>query len=320
MKSLKLFIFLISVFLVRCKKEYETIPSVRFRVISTPVNASINSMAFPKSSLGFAVCANGSLLKTTNSGSTWSIDSTFSYSAYHLTKIIFPDSLTGYILATDNFSNGHTLKSTNSGSSWTENTYSDPEDISFPTASIGYMLTSTYQYKTTNGGLYWNAMNFPSSFEPSLISFANKDTGFVRDFDGYLYITQNGGVSWTQQNSPLGHARQIRFKSSKLGYAIDGGGNIYSTSNGVDWATNYTASASTAFQLLAIDVYGQTGIAVGENSIVVSRDQGQTWEFRRTDTGITPQATLKDIHMINEVAGIACAENGSLYRIELGDK
>lgn len=324
MKQIYIYCFLFSFLLFSCKKEYEVVPSVTLTPIATPTSSSINKMAFPKPSIGYAVCSNGELLKTTNSGDSWLADSNFSFPGYKLLKIMFPDSLVGFILAEDAFGSGRILKSTNGGTSWVDYTNGNigPIDMCFPTRLVGYILTSTYQYKTTDGGQYWSNMPFPSSsFEPFLISFANKDTGYVRDFDSELYQTLNGGNTWTQVFSPVGSAREIRFKSSTQGYAVDGGGSIYTTTNsGITWNTTFASSSSTEFQLLAVDVYNQTGFAVGDLSIVVSKDKGQSWEFRRTDIGITPQVTFTDVHMTSDAGGIACATNGTIYRITLGSQ
>jgi photosystem II stability/assembly factor-like uncharacterized protein len=324
MKQISIYCFLFSIVLFSCKKDYEVVPSVKLTPIASPTSSSINKMAFPKAAIGYAVCDNSDLLKTTNNGDSWFVDSNFSFPGFKLIKIMFPDSLVGFILAEDGFGTGKILKSTNGGTSWINFTNGniDPIDMNFPTKLVGYILTSTYQYKTTDGGQFWSNMSFPSSsFEPFLISFANKDTGYVRDFDSELYQTLNGGNSWTQVFSPVGGAREIRFKSGTNGYAVDGGGSIYTTTDGgMAWNTAFASSSSTEFQLRAIDVYNQTGLAVGDLSIVVSKNNGQSWEYRRTDVGITPQVTFTDVHMTSDASGIACATNGTIYKIILGSQ
>jgi hypothetical protein len=305
-----------------CKKEYDRVPAIKITAISSPVTDDINSMAFPKSNLAFAACEDGHLLKSTDNGNTWKIDSTFNPANRSLKKIMFPDSLTGFILLEANFSTNQILKTTNGGLTWSGNITGnyDPIDFSFPTAMTGYILTSTYQYKTTNGGTFWNTMPYPvgTSFSPDLISFANRDTGFVKDFDNKLFRTLDAGNSWSQVYSGVGASRQIKFKSSRIGYSVDGGGNIFTTSNnGVTWTSAFESTSETEFELYSTDWYENTAVAVGNLSVVVSKNSGQTWEYKRNQDGITIQTTIKDVHLISASTAIACGIGGHFYRIEL---
>lgn len=317
---------IISLTFFSCKKDETVIPTVRVTSI-TSINVQVNKMCFVNSTLGFAACNESELYKTTNGGSSWSIVSTFpevidSYlNIADLTDIHFTSANNGFVLG-----GGFVYKTTDGGSTWTQIQLGGNLEFTcmdFPTATCGYIAANTAIYQTTNGGANWYQITKPSyDCEPYKIAFATPDTGLVTDyFNDYTYFTTDGGNTWSDEyNYKINYARQIKFISKTEGFAI-GTGTIYKTSDkGVTWSTVNESTTETEFMLSGVDANSSLGLAVGDMSIFVSKNNGNDWEYRLTDQGINLDDWLTDVHVINSTSAIASSQSGTFYKIELGDQ
>lgn len=87
--------------------------------------------------------------------------------------------------------------------------------LQFPSSQVGYALSASRIFKTTNGGDSWDivrdAIAMDLNFTFSAMSFMNTTTGWVAGggLTGYpnpnhtIFYTTNGGQSWSAQESPL---------------------------------------------------------------------------------------------------------------------
>jgi photosystem II stability/assembly factor-like uncharacterized protein len=311
--------------LFSCKKDKTVIANLQVDAIYSGGN-TINKIAFISASVAFAACDNGILLKTADGGYNWDSVASFSATTDNLLSIQFPTTTTGFVLGGGAF-NGNIYKTIDGGTTWTKLSMNagtiDPSFCSFPTANIGYCLTSTYTYKTTNGGQSWFSItNLPSSsFDPWTITFCSKDTGFVTDFNRYLFRTTNGGTTWTQIYSGAGSAFKIYFSGTKDGLAVVMADEIYQTTDGgTNW---YRASQTPAysndtdFRLLSVDLLGSNGFAVGDYSITVTKDGGSSWEYLYNQNGVNEPEEFTDVHMISSTSAIASTLSGKIYKITL---
>ena len=313
-------------FSAACKKDKTVIPTVRFMQLSAPVNGAINKMHFFDASTGFAVCDSGILLKTTNGGISWNTVSSFPIISGDLHDIQFPSATVGYIHAFDDYGNGLVYKTSDGGNTWAKlalGSGNEPDAVSCPTPLVIYCFNETYYpYKSTDGGYSWSAL-YSFTGHGYLSAFANKDTGYVCDyFDHEILKTTDGGSTWTTLSS-IDFAMNIKFESSTTGYMIVGGNKpVYKTSDGgSNWWQQSIGSSETGGTLHGIDIASSGGIAVGEETIWVTKDGGETWEQRYNDKGVTIKGiTLKDVYMINDQSAIACSSEGFFYKIEFGEK
>jgi len=122
---------------------------------------TFNTISFVDANIGFATSNNGSVSKTTNGGSSWSIVGSLSA----VSNLSFPSANVGY--ATDD---SWLYKTTDGGNNWTQLTQININNIEFVTDNIGYGFFSNMLYQTTDGGDNWSMIN-DNSIGLSLLSF-----------------------------------------------------------------------------------------------------------------------------------------------------
>lgn len=153
--------------------------------------AELYCVDFPTSLVGY-VGAAGGILKTTNAGTVWAMNS---MPGVNIREIWFVSADTGY--AAGNSSGvGVFLKTTNGGTTWTP--------VINPITPTAYSLTGTgYDtlylgsgnrlYYTTNGGQWWNYFpNMPGIYN-DVEFLGNTDSAYAVGNGGLAYKTGNGG-------------------------------------------------------------------------------------------------------------------------------
>lgn len=61
---------------------------------------------------------------------------------------------------------------------------------------FGYILGNPTLLITRDGGRRWTALKFPSTLNPTAVSFVNPATGWLTTGNNVLYRTTNGGITW----------------------------------------------------------------------------------------------------------------------------
>lgn len=160
----------------------------------TEANCHISSICFSYATIGFAACADGKLLKTTNSGANWYLANT-GFVTDHLTSVCFPSYQVGYVVG----HNGLIMK-TNDGwvSSFMFQTSGVSEalnSVHFVDDYVGYAVGHYGTIiKTTNGGDDWINISYGTANYKSVF-FLTADLGFIVGSDGIMMKTTTGGVS-----------------------------------------------------------------------------------------------------------------------------
>ncbi len=197
----------------------------------------INNLYFYNHNIGFAVCENGKIYKTLDSGINW-ILLPFSDSNY-VYNIFFLDENIGWAcLGSDKI-----IKTIDGGNNWTASTTPNAianQDVEFINDSIGYAVgLYAYIFKSTNGGTTWEQL--PMIFSMFDIDFVDENLGFLICGE-WILKTTDGGNSWITVNSSSGaQLNSIATFSNKFVWAVGTDKIYYSSNSGSDWvAQSYT--------------------------------------------------------------------------------
>lgn len=143
------------------------------------------------------------LIRSTDYGNTWQ-DVSLPTTDYDIKKIIFPDSLNGYITLSKPNDNAHGLmfRTTDGGVNWApvdfiNSTTKGVLSISFTDALSGFIsIYNDGMAKTSDGGFTWQSLGQISYVVPSYIKFTDTQNGIACSGDNFVATTQDGGENW----------------------------------------------------------------------------------------------------------------------------
>ena len=313
--------FLISVIQLKAQEVWN--------IVDLGISDNLVDIYFLDNQYGWIIGSSGTLIRTTNGGDDWSIN-TIPYQG--LSAIQFVNENTGWIVG----SNGLIINSTDGGDTWTgqeggQNYYLD--DLHFFNKLEGLIcggadaIGDPRMLRTTNSGSDWNEISINIIIDPRLLSiyFIDSTIGWTTGMWGYYFKTTNAGISWNNMTPPFPGNKffySIYFIDDSIG--ISGGddnagtgnygGIIYRTEDGgKSWKNVFGLPYSTFFSIAycvrsksiyAAGNYGQ-GYRVGV--IYKSTDKGDNW----SPVQIPDTKTLKAI-TFTENKGWAIGYSGIL--------
>lgn len=271
----------------------------------------LTDVFFVTENFGCAVGDSGTLLRTTNGGTLWSlisIDKSFSPK-----KIFFPSISTGYIVGND----GKILKTSNGGTAWDtipSVTRNDLASVYFVSDSIGWVIGNLVFLKTTNGGKDW-----VNQFRLTLgtdVQFTSLTKGYVTTTNGLLYKTTNGGGTWiTDTIAANQYIKAISFADVNNGWLLSDFVDLRRTTNGAaDWNLISKGNTRQIRDVFFNDT--TTGWAVGEaGTIMRTTNSGENWTLlHRATNGNLNSAALNIAPDKQVVSGCIVGDNGVLLR------
>ena len=264
----------------------------------------------------WVVGQEGTILNTTNNGSTWGeISCPVNYTLYN---VDFINADTGWV-GGDNPSITEIMRTTDRGLSWElytlsnasdwgnndiEFVYGNPGDPPSGFVSAGLSIV----WKTTDYGENWDNLGWGGCGANSLlsISFVNKDEGwFVGERSTGLEVTivhtSDGGQTYLTQTNPTNPDDKmtgVSFATSQQGVAVGVSGTIlYTSDGGQNWEIRPNSGIS--WWSVFLTESGKAW-AVGINgSIVYSTDWGYTWTSQQS--GVS--CHLWEVFFINDNEG-----------------
>lgn len=197
-----------------------------------PVNTGVNINSFYdvfciSSSNIIAVGSEGTILKSTNGGDSWTKKT--SGTTAILLKVQFPTENIGYILC----DNGKILKSTDGGETWIEKQTGFNNPTYFTDLScVDENIIFTSNLKSTDGGENWILLNETQNSDK--IQFLNNNTGFAGKYfwkqsdwqNPKLFKTTDSSNSWQE----ISGVAPFHFLNENIGFYYVGG--LYKTTNG----------------------------------------------------------------------------------------
>ncbi len=205
---------------------------------------------FIDDTLGWVVCGDGVVGRTTDGGSYW--EQIFTpYAQAEFYGLSFINAYEGWIV-----------------SGW-------PDSLDIVQGMIIH---------TTNGGFNWDSLYFSPIYEDFFdVHFFNPLEGIViggneQDYSPIIWKTTNGGNSWNSVSAPPSsyYLRAIDFVDNLNGWAVGRFGTIiHTTDGGNSWTFQTNQATTTLFDVDFSDA--QHGIACGQGIILYTTDGGNTW-------------------------------------------
>ncbi len=263
-----------------------------FNPINYPSFSDIpRKMSFNGLNNGNIVTDLGYILSTSNSGTSWAIDSSIK-PIYRQIGVLFNVERVSEQTAYVSGSGGRVIKSTNGGVNWFTTTggrynynsnYFVNQNTGFTAGNDGKIL------KTTNAGLNWIEKQSNTIQNLNEVTFADENTGYVCGDTGTVLKTTDGGESWMKLNSGVFESLTgINFINNQLGTAIGILGRIIRTQNG---GTNWNIISSVLTNELRtvqfVDEF--TGYIGGSNLLLKSTNAGESWFDLMSSSGLHTQ-------------------------------
>jgi photosystem II stability/assembly factor-like uncharacterized protein len=256
---------------------------------------------------GYAVCGDGQIVKSIDSGNTWT--TVFQDTNTYFRSVEFINEQTGFVggFPVNGIYKNILLKTIDGGMSWTDLT----ENLA-PIARNGicglavadtntiygcgnWFTDSAYIIKSSDGGNNWQLLNM-YQYASSLIDmyFINKDTGFVTGksqgdtlHTAVILYTTDGGVSWTTKFRNTDYdeycwkiqrlTNQIYFASIEDLHPFNPS-ILKSTDGGMSWTKYYVRDLPYNIEGIGF-IDSLKGLAGGgANGSFESDDGGLTWK------------------------------------------
>ncbi len=279
----------------------------------TPTGNGLTDIHVFNSSTAIVVGAVGTVLKTTNGGTSWT--SQTSGITSDLNSVHFVDAYTGWAVGRY----GRILKTTDGGTNWTSlssGTSSDMKSVYFTDSNTGWMvgLYGTI-IKTTDGGTDWSYQMSLTSNHLNSVYFQNSNTGFVVGDYGTFKKTTNGGETWsTVSMGTTSNLNTINFPDVNTGWVVGADGTIKKTTDrGASWVSQTSPNPTNLFSVHFTDINTGWVTALG-GYILKTTNGGTNW----TSDQFGSQNYLMSINFADSNTGWVVGGNGTILKTTNG--
>jgi hypothetical protein len=278
------------------------------------VGAALHGVAVLDSVRRVAVGDNGTILRTTDGGSTWVRLTTGT--ANNIAGLSFASPTHGLAVGTS----GTIFRTTDAGATWSRKlnaTLAWLTAVAFPDTLHAYAIGDwihTAILRSTDGGKSWVQDDVIWIDEMKAIAFADSDNGILAG-DARLASTTNGGLSWDiirDGDAFLG----LTMPSIENGTMV-GAGKIFTTTDGL--LTLQSDPAGNDYALDGVCYLGKdTGYVVGHGFsggewggiVLHTSTGGASW-----DTTFIPGTYLRAVHQTSDGQVSAVGDNGAIVSL-----
>jgi photosystem II stability/assembly factor-like uncharacterized protein len=303
-----------------------------------PQGNTLNDIFIFNRDTAIAVGDLGTVIKTTNGGTSWDVQHHAGGTTFNLLSVHFNDSMNGWAVGGMKYpSKNILLKTGDGGKNWIEITtdtslryravYFIDADTGFVAGENGILL------RTTDGGKSWDTKKIDNYigygwldvFDLYEITFTDKQTGWIVGFGYYgnqIYKTTDCGRTW-QWNEQIvlpkvySEFNDICFTDSNHGFIIGGMGDFLKTTDGgITWQYQnlYTKYPNPYFNSICF-IDSLRGWIIGVSFILETKDGGENWSELNTEIGLLKVRFAKvDGSLSIEQAGWIVGGYGIIYR------
>ena len=314
--------------------------SAQWTHISSPTVNNLKSVHFANSTVGYAAGDNNTLLKTVNSGVSWTVLSTGFTGHFSSVHCLNKDTVFVSVNPTTSYSApAQLIKTSDGGNTWSasspfsslNSSINDvcaiSPDLVFCIGAVwarNYNMGNSYMEvgagsRLDNDGSTWqisgvfgSASNLQWRNPLHSVCFVDTLTGY-NSGDAAINKTLDGGRTWANLNNYNGNS--IFFTDQNTGYVAGDNGIIRKTTNGgASWTSQNTGLTTklTSIHFTSAD----TGCAVGIwGTVVGTTNGGTTWISEHSGW------TIYDLHSVfftDADNGYAVGDNGTILKTTLG--
>ena len=262
---------------------------------------------FIDDSVGLVVGDYGTILRTTDAGSTW--ETVSSGTTVHLSCV-------GWLSRSSAIAAGFSgtiLRTGDAGRHWAPVS----SGITLPLAGCAgwdslNALVAGYNgfiLRTTDGGISWTvAIQQPGSNHLG-VSYADSLTVSVSGSYGRILRSTDGGITWTWRSFGTFTINDVDFVDSLNGIAVGNGGNIVlrTSDAGASWT-----SGSLPGTFEDVDHASDRSAVAAGIGTVFSSDIGATWSARE------PPARFRGVAVFDSARYLLVGDNGLVLRTAVG--
>ena len=240
----------------------------------------INDLHFIDANNGWAACATGKIMKTTNGGLNWTTVQTPN-TVTTLQSVFFTDINNGFTVGTTLAGSPPAFRSTDGGNTWTvvalPSGLVSQFDVYFPSSSIGYSVgVSGSISKTIDGGATWVGQASGSTQNLQACYFLNDNLGWAVGGGSTIVKTVDGGTTWSVPGTlPWASTfiYDIWFADANVGYICGASGRAAKTvDGGATWIPLVTGILNPLNDLEFVSV--DKGVFMGAVGAMVSTNDG----------------------------------------------
>lgn len=274
---------------------------------------------FVNSTTGF-MGANGALLRTTDVGVTWPLQSAYP-DCPMIYGMDFIDANTGLVSGYQPSSQQDGIfKTTDGGETWTSTYNGYVNHAIYLSSSIAIACDLTNIILSTDGGDSWNSIGSIPSGVYSLAKVDGDAVVVAVSPGGDIWRTDDGGFTWSQRLvgiSDLPARWVVRFLDTLNGYVVGQGGSIFGTTDGgITWAAlnrghNVEWHGIAAFSDSNVLLAGVHGYAQK------TTNTGQNWEVQLLDPPTFGRDTyFSDMAMTGPDSAYIVGHWGSMFKTD----
>lgn len=231
----------------------------RYKAVWEPVNfkqdLTLFSVFFVTPDIGWAAGDNGTIIKTTDGGATWTpqLGGDAQNDARAISNLRFVDQNTGFAVQSTGVGD-HTLLRTTDGENWsaTGTVGQHRGDYIFTSSTVGFQSAKNQIFATQDAGKRWQPV-MPCAMsvdvggltrnvqcEMEHFQFPTPDVGYAMgsapgNIGVFMAKTENGGASWNLWMvlpGESGHEGHLFFTDANNGVMCLIGGKLFATSDG----------------------------------------------------------------------------------------
>ncbi len=299
---------------------------VPWKKIANPVDKTLKHISFINEKTGWAAGESGTIIKTTNGGYDWQVQTTNVET--FIVDIFFLNENLGWALTVRELAPFGTdiLHTTDGGETWIVEPFPQPSLIMntiFFFDSLNGFIGGRNISKTTDGGETWQVCHVDSNMVSALpvykFKFFSKEFGYACggfiDLAGVIWRTTDGGNNWSATPVSADQVFDMYIKDSLNAVCLSGDpegffgtANIKTTDAGETWVTDELPFYGLSF---AIDFRTNTEAwSASGFQFMFSNDGGNSWI-----TMPSPEnSPVYDLKFINENTGIAAGGNGVILK------